>query len=175
MVGLAMVHRERKKFDEAEKLLDKVLDAEPGHVLARYTLAGIYEEKRELDKAIVEWKKLLDLPGEGEDADRGAPSIGPISGSPTGSSGKRDDESLQAFEKANGLAKGEERYEVFYLQALLAADRPKDAQEFVRGALERHPDSARLRLLETRILDANGKSEEALQKGLGAFGGGSLG
>ena len=165
MVGLAMVHRERKKFDEAEKLLDKVLDAEPGHVLARYTLAGIYEEKRELDKAIVEWKKLLDLPGEGEDADKRRAEYWAHLGFAYGEL-ERDDESLQAFEKANGLAKGEERYEVFYLQALLAADRPKDAQEFVRGALERHPDSARLRLLETRILDANGKSEEALQKAL---------
>jgi tetratricopeptide (TPR) repeat protein len=165
MVGLAMVNREKKEFDEAEALLQKALGSEPGHVLARYTLAGIYEEKRELEKAIVEWKKLLELPGEGEEADKRRAEYWAHLGFAYGEL-ERDDESLQAFEKANALAKGDERYEVFYLQGLLAAERPKEAQEFIKGALERHPESARLRLLETRVLDEMGESAEALEKAL---------
>jgi len=164
-VGLAMVNRELKKFDEAEKLLEKALQSEPGHVLARYTLAGIYEERRELDKAIVEWKKLLDLPGEGKEADTRRAEYWAHLGFAYGEL-ERHEDSVQAFEKAIGLARGDERYEVFYLQALLAADRPKDAQVFLGQALERHPSSPRLRLLETRVLDASGKSGEAIEKAL---------
>ena len=164
-VGLAMVNRELKKFDEAEKLLEKALQSEPGHVLARYTLAGIYEEKRELEKAIVEWKKLLELPGEGKEADTRRAEYWAHLGFAYGEL-ERHQDSVQAFEKANGLAGEDERYQVFYLQALLAADRPQDAQEFLGQALERHPSSSRLRLLQTRVLDANGKSGEALKKAL---------
>jgi len=164
-VGLAMVNRELKNFDEAEKLLLKALQSEPGHVLARYTLAGIYEETRELEKAIVEWKKLLDLPGEGKEADTRRAEYWAHLGFAYGEL-ERHEDSVQAFEKASGLADGDERYQVFYLQALLAADRPGDAQAFLGQALERHPGSPRLRLLETRVLDANGKSGEALEKAL---------
>jgi tetratricopeptide (TPR) repeat protein len=164
-VGLAMVNRELKKFDEAVKLLEKALQMEPGHVLARYTLAGIYEEKRELEKAVAEWKKLLELPGEGEEADTRRAEYWAHLGFAYGEL-ERHEESIQAFEKANGLARGDERYDVFYIQALLASDRPQDAQVFLGQALERHPSSSRLLLLETRVLDANGKSDEALEKAL---------
>jgi tetratricopeptide (TPR) repeat protein len=164
-VGLAMVHRELKQFDEAEKLLSKALQEEPGHVLARYTLAGIYEEKRELDKAIVEWKRLLDLPAEGEEANGRRAEYWAHLGFAYGEL-ERHEESIQAFEKAKGLSGGDERYDVFYLQALLAGKRPAEAREFASQALERHPSSARLRLLETQVLDANGRFEEAIEKAL---------
>jgi len=164
-VGLAMVNRELKKFDEAEKLLSKALQEEPGHVLARYTLAGIYEDKRELDKAIVEWKRLLDIPGEGKEADTRRAEYWAHLGFAYGEL-ERHQDSVQAFDKANGLAGGDERYDVFYLQALLLAKRPAEAREFLGQALERHPSSARLRLLETQVLDANGSFGEALRKAL---------
>ncbi|HEY7697806.1 MAG TPA: tetratricopeptide repeat protein, partial [Vicinamibacteria bacterium] len=164
-VGLAMVNRELKKFGEAEKLLAKALEKEPGHVLARYTLAGIYEETRELDKAIVEWKKLLEIPGEGKEADARRAEYWAHLGFAYGEL-ERHEDSVEAFQKANGLAGGEERYDVFYLQALLAAKRPGDAREFLKQALERHPSSARLRLLETQVLEANGNFDEALRKAL---------
>ncbi len=164
-VGLAMVNRELKKFDEAEKLLSKALLKEPGHVLARYTLAGIYEEKRELDKAIVEWQKLLDIPGEGKEADTRRAEYWAHLGFAYGEL-ERHEDSVQAFDRAKGLTDGDERYDVFYLQALLAAKRPAEAREFLGQALERHPSSARLRLLETQVLDANGSFDEAIRKAL---------
>jgi tetratricopeptide (TPR) repeat protein len=164
-VGLAMVNRELKKFDESVSLLQKALQLEPGHVLARYTLAGIYEEKREFDEAVEEWKRLLALPGEGQEADARRAEYWAHLGFAYGELSKHR-ESIDAFEKAVELSGGDERYEVFYLQALLAADRPKEAQEFLREALERHPASTRLRILETRVLDASGKPADALRKAL---------
>jgi tetratricopeptide (TPR) repeat protein len=165
MVGLAMVHRERKKFDEAEGLLEKALQKEPGHALARYTLAGIYEETRELDRAIGEWKKLIDLPAEGKEADQRRAEYWAHLGFAYGEL-QRDEESLQAFEKARELADSDERYDAFHVQALLALNRPQEAREAIDQALARHPESARLRILETRVLESNGRTKEALQKAL---------
>ncbi|MGH9333125.1 MAG: tetratricopeptide repeat protein, partial [Vicinamibacteria bacterium] len=164
-VGLAMVNRELKNYAEAEKLLLKVLKAEPGHVLARFTLAGIYEDRRELEKAISEWKKLLEAPATGEDANVRRAEYWAHLGFAYGEL-ERHDESIEAFAEARELAGADERFETFYIQSLLAAERSKDAQEAMEGALRAHPTSPRLRLLETRVLDANGRSDEALEKAI---------
>jgi tetratricopeptide (TPR) repeat protein len=113
----------------------------------------------------VEWKKLLELPGEGDEANTRRAEYWAHLGFAYGEL-ERDEQSVEAFEKANSLSGGDERYDVFYLQALLEADRAAEAQKFLGQALERHPSSSRLLLLETRVLEANGKSAEALRKAL---------
>ncbi|HEY7817751.1 MAG TPA: tetratricopeptide repeat protein, partial [Vicinamibacteria bacterium] len=169
-VGLAMVKRELKKLEEAEALLLKVLASDPNHALARASLAGVYEDRRELEKAIVEWKKLLELPeprsdkGDEKGETRRAEYWAHL-GFAYGELEKHD-EAVEAFGEAREMTGGDERYDVFYLQALLAADRGKEASSFLGEALEKHPESSRLRVLETRVLDEVGRSDEALEKAL---------
>jgi tetratricopeptide (TPR) repeat protein len=164
-VGLAMVRRELKELDKAEALLEQALQSEPDHVLARFTLASIYEERRELLKAIEEWKKLLALPAESDEAKSRQAEYWAHLGFDYGEL-DRHDEAIEAFSKAREAARGDERYEAFYVQALLAADRPADARGALDEALVRHPESARLRILEPRVLGANGESKEAIEKAL---------
>ena len=47
MAGLAMVRRDQVDFASAQELLLEALAQAPNHVLGRYTLAGVYEQKRE--------------------------------------------------------------------------------------------------------------------------------
>jgi tetratricopeptide (TPR) repeat protein len=161
----AMVRRELKDLDEAERLLEEALRNEPDHVLARFTLASIYEERRELEKAIEEWKKLLALPAKGEDAKPRQAEYWAHLGFDYGEL-DRHGEAVDAFSRARELAGGEERYEAFYVQSLLAADRPADARSALDHALEQKPESARLRLLEPRVLEATGESKKAIEKAL---------
>jgi tetratricopeptide (TPR) repeat protein len=167
-VGLAMVKRELKKFDEAEALLAKVLASDPNHLLARASLAGVYEDRRELDKAIVEWKKLLELPGPDKEAEKGDARRAEYWAHLGFAYGEleKHDEAVEAFSKARELTSGDERYDVFYLQALLAANRSREASDVLAEALQKHPESSRLRVLETRVLDEVGRSDEALEKAL---------
>jgi tetratricopeptide (TPR) repeat protein len=165
MVGLAMVRRELKELDAAEALLERVLRSQPDHVLARFTLASIYEERRELLEAIEAWKKLLALPAEGEEAKRRGAEYWAHLGFDYGEL-DRHGEAVAAFARARELASGDERYEAFYIQSLLAADRPSDARGALEQALEKQPESDRLRLLEPRVLEANGESKQAIEKAL---------
>jgi cytochrome c-type biogenesis protein CcmH/NrfG len=163
MVGLAMVHKELKEFDQAEKLLQKVLSKQPDHVLARFTLASVYEEKRELDKAIEEWKKLIALPGEGDDVEARRAEYWAHLGFAYGEL-DRQKEALDAFAKAKELGGNDERFETFFVQALLNAERPTDARKAVDEALQQHPKSVRLNVLDAQVLQANGETDKAIAK-----------
>jgi tetratricopeptide (TPR) repeat protein len=165
MVGLAMVHRELKELDQAEELLQKALAKEPDNAPARFTLAGVYEDRRELDKAIEEWKKLLALPGEGEEVKARQAEYWAHLGFAYGEL-DRHEEAVDAFAKAKDLAGEDERFETFFVQALLNAARPADARKALDEALAQHPESPRLRLLDTQVLQASGETEKALEKAL---------
>jgi tetratricopeptide (TPR) repeat protein len=164
-VGLAMVRRELKEYGEAERLLKKALDAEPSHVLARATLAGVYEDTRQLAKAIEEWKKLVDLPLAGEQGNARRAEYWAHLGFDYGEL-ERHEESADAFARARELAGKDERYDAFYVQSLLGAERTKEARSSIEDALARHPDSMRLKILETRVLAESGEEKRALQKAL---------
>ena len=160
------VRRELKEFDGAVELLNRALQLEPNHALARATLAGIYEERRELERAVEEWKKLLALPaGEGKDAAVRRAEYWAHLGFAYGEL-ERHAESVEAFAQAKELGGGDERFDTFYIQSLLEADRPKDARAAIEKALRQNPRSARLRVLETRVLDANGEPEKAVARAL---------
>ena len=60
LIGLAMARRDLLQLVDAEKLLDKAVTLSPENILAIYTLASVYEQKREYGKALTEWKKLLE-------------------------------------------------------------------------------------------------------------------
>jgi tetratricopeptide (TPR) repeat protein len=160
-----MVRRELKELDEAERLLGKALEAEPNNVLARFTLAGIYEETRQLEKALAEWMKLTEAPLAGEQANARRAEYWAHVGFVCGEL-DRLQESVDAFARAKELAGNDERYESFYIQSLLGAERTKEARSALEQAMERHPDSIRLQVLETRVLAESGDSKKAIEKAL---------
>jgi len=59
--NLALTLLAMKRFGEAEKYLQKLLELQPGNELATLTLAEIYTQQREWDKAQELLSKLVEL------------------------------------------------------------------------------------------------------------------
>ncbi|GMR22111.1 MAG: hypothetical protein BMS9Abin37_0439 [Acidobacteriota bacterium] len=162
LVGLGMVHRDLMELAEAEGLLDQALALQPNHVLARYTLASVYEQKRAFDQAASEWKKLLDLPDNGPEASNRKAEYWAHLGFVREQLGDHD-ESVAAFSHARELVGGDERFETFYIQGLIAADRPDEAIQAIDDVLEKNPESDRFKVLKARALDTRGEHGEAIE------------
>ena len=162
LVGLAMVRRDLMELAEAERLLDQALALQPNHVLGRYTLASVHEQKRAFDQAASEWKKLLDLPDSGPEASNRKAEYWAHLGFAHEQLGDHD-ESVRAFQRARELADGDERFETFYIQGLIAADRPDEAIQAIDDVLEKHPESDRVKVLKARALDTRGDHGEAIE------------
>ena len=162
LVRLAMVRRDLAELAEAEELLSQALALEPKHVLGRYTLAGVHEQKRAFEQAASEWKKLLELPDNAAEASKRKAEYWAHLGFAHEQLG-RHDASVEAFAQARELSGGDERFETFYIQGLIAADRPDEAMRSVDDALEKNPDSDRFKVLKARALDSRGDHDEAIE------------
>lgn len=162
LVGLAMVRRDLMELAEAERLLDQALALQPNYVLGRYTLASVYEQKRAFDDAASEWKKLLELPDSGPEASQRRAEYWAHLGFAYEQLGDHD-ASVKAFESARELAGGDERFETFYIQGLIAADRPDEAITAIDDVLEKNPESDRVKVLKARALDTRGDHGEAIE------------
>ena len=162
LVGLGMVRRDLMELAEAEELLDQALALAPEHVLARYTLAGVHEQKRAFEQAASEWKKLLDLPDNSPEASNRKAEYWAHLGFAHEQLGGHD-ESVEAFRQARELSGGDEQFETFYIQGLIAADRPDEAIRAIDDALEENPESGRFKVLKARALDSRGDHDEAVE------------
>jgi tetratricopeptide (TPR) repeat protein len=163
-VGLAMVRRELKQLVAAEELLERALKLEPSHLLGRYTLAGVLEEKRDYEKAIEQWKNLVELPDTGEEAETRKAEYWAHLGFAYGEL-ERSADAIAAFRTAAELLDSE-RFVTFYIQSLLGAEHHDEAERVLNDARERFPSSRRIQMLETKALDVRGEGEAALEKAL---------
>ena len=170
LVGLAMVRRDQVDFTSAEELLLEALAQEPNHVLGRYTLAGVYEQKREYQNAIDEWMKLLEAPDRNvQNAQNQAVERKAEYWAHLGFAYEqlnRSEESIDAFRKARDLSGGDERFLTFYIQSLLAAEEGDEAMAAIEEARERFPESERFEVLVARALEARGEHEPAVAAAL---------
>lgn len=164
LVGLAMVRREMKQLVAAEESLERALKLEPSHLLGRYTLAGVLEEKRDYEKAIEQWKNLVELPDTAEEAETRKAEYWAHLGFAYGEL-ERSEDAIAAFRTAAELSDGE-RFVTFYIQSLLGAEHLDEAERALSDARERFPSSRRIRMLETKALDVRGEGEAALEKAL---------
>lgn len=162
LIGLGMVRRDLMDLSEAEELLGQALGLQPNHVLGRYTLAGVYEQKRAFDQAAAEWKKLIELPDESADASQRRAEYWAHLGFAQEQLGRLD-ESVASFAKARELSNGDERFQTFYIQGLLAAEQPDEALRAIEEALEKSPDVDRFKILKARALDSRGDHDEAVE------------
>jgi tetratricopeptide (TPR) repeat protein len=162
LVGLGMVRRDQMQLAQAEELLGRALELEPNHVLGRYTLAGVYEQKRAFEEAAAEWTNLIELPDQSPEASMRRAEYWAHLGFAHEQLGRLD-ESVAAFSKARELSGGDERFQVFYIQGLLAAEQPDDALEAIDDVLENDPDSDRFKMLKARALDSRGDHDEAIE------------
>jgi len=161
LVGLGMVRRELVELDAAEELLQKALASAPAHVLARYTLASVYEQKRQYTEAIEQWERLVETPDTSPDVNTRRAEYWAHLGFAREQLDQMD-LSIESFEKAKELSDGDARFLMFYIQGLLSAERADDAAREVDAALEQYPDNARFRALKARALDSSGDEQRAL-------------
>ncbi len=169
LVGLAMVRRDQVDFASAEEMLLEALAQAPNHVLGRYTLAGVYEQKREYQKAIDEWMKLLATDLNGQNADQAAVERKAEYLAHLGFAYEqldRSEEAIDAFRKARDLSGGDERFLTFFVQGLLAAKKGDEAMAAIEEARERFPESERFEVLEARALEVQGEHERAVATAL---------
>jgi len=167
LVGLAMVRRDQVDFASAQELLFEALAQAPNHVLGRYTLAGVYEQKREYQNAIDEWMKLLEGPDPNPNqgaVERKAEYLAHLGFAYEQLD--RSEESLDAFRKARDLSGGDERFLTFFVQGLLAAEKGDEAMAAIEEARERFPESERFEVLEARALEVQGEHERAVATAL---------
>ena len=164
LLGLAMVEGERKEFDEAERLLDQVLASKPQNVGARYTLASLYEDKRDYARAAEAWKSLIDLPEGSYPPARRAEFAARLGFAYQELSDF--DEAVASFRRARELSDGNVRFDIFLVQGLLAGAQLDAASAELETALGKHPDNRRLQVLESRLLDARGQGEESISRAL---------
>ena len=60
-LNLGVVYANKKDYDEAMKEIEISISIEEDNIIAHYVLAMLYEKKKNNDKAIVEWGKVLKL------------------------------------------------------------------------------------------------------------------
>ncbi len=161
LVGLGMVQRELLRLDEAEALLKKAIASAPSHVLARYTLASIYEQKRQYVAAQTQWQELLEIPDPSPEVGSRRAEYWAHLGFAHEQLGRLDD-AVAAFSEARQLAEGDPRFEMFFIQGLLTAERAEEALRAVESVLEKDADSPRFLALKARALDASGDGDDAL-------------
>lgn len=161
LIGLGMVRRDLVQLAEAEELLLQALQLQPKHVLGRYTLAGVYEQMRAFERAAAEWNKLIELPDDSAEARQRRAEYWAHLGFAHEQLGRLD-ESVEDFAKARELADGDERFQTFYIQGLLAAEQPDEALRAIEDALEKNPDVDRFKILKARALDSRGDHDEAV-------------
>ncbi len=162
LIGLGMVRRDLMELAEAERLLRQALAMQPTHVLGQYTLAGVYEQKRAFEQAAAEWMKLIELPDESAEAPQRKAEYWAHLGFAHEQLGRLD-KSVAAFAKARELSDGDERFETFYIQGLLAAEQPDEALRAIEEVLETNPDVDRFKILKARALDSRGDHDKAVE------------
>ena len=165
LIGLAMARRDLLQLVGAEKLLDKAVTLSPENILAIYTLASVYEQKREYGKALTEWKKLLELPDQTEHLSNRHAEYWAHIGFAQEQLGNLD-EMIAAFWEARKLATGNPRFEIFYIQGLLAAKKAAEAGEAIDAALSDYPDNVRFQALKAKAIEVNGDPVGALELAL---------
>ena len=73
---------------------------------------------------------------------------------------------IAAFWEARKLATGNPRFEIFYIQGLLAAKKAAEAGEAIDEALSDFPDNVRFQALKAKAIEVNGDPVGALELAL---------
>ncbi len=61
LTNLANLYQQTARYDEAIKILTRILSFKPGHRLSRYNLSALLEKTNQVDKAIIAWEEYEKL------------------------------------------------------------------------------------------------------------------
>ncbi len=141
-----------KKYDEAQKLLEPLVEAKPSLVLPRLRLAEIYSAKKLFPEAARHYGILAGREEQGDFRLREALNY---------SWGKRYADSAMSFEQYLKTHSKDAEAQLGLAQVLFWSDRLAESAEAYRRYLELKPEDAHARLNYGRALLWSGKSEEA--------------
>jgi tetratricopeptide (TPR) repeat protein len=145
----------RNQPDRAEKILEQVVDTDPGNILAMKMLAQARINKGDWSGAQQVADKLKGMGDQGKVSDQ---IMGTIFAN------KKDyAESISAFKHAAEAAPNDAQPVMSLVRAYLMAGKPGDALNFVNSVLQTNPNNNNFRLLQGQLYGLKGDQDQAIQ------------